>query len=93
MVRKGNRMLKILIETKALKSLKKLDVATRRAIDTRIEQLAKSPDTVQSKPLIGHAGLRRTRVGNYRIVYTINGQELLLIVVRIGHRKDVYRRL
>jgi len=37
-------------------------------------------------------GLRRVRVGNYRVVYEIAARELLVLVVRIGHRREIYRR-
>ena len=86
-------MQKILIERKALKSLKKLDSTARKAIDARIQELAKNPDAVKSTSLVGHPNLRRTRTGDYRIVYTVNNDELIVTVVRIGHRKKVYRRL
>jgi len=44
--------------------------------------------------LEGHPELRRVHVGkDYVVVYTIRGKEILVLVVRVGHRKGVYRRL
>ena len=37
------------------------------------------------------SGLRRLRVGNFRIVYEVQAQQLVVLVVRIGHRRDIYR--
>jgi mRNA interferase RelE/StbE len=38
-----------------------------------------------------YAGLRRIRVGNYRIVYEVQDRQLMVLVIRIGHRREVYR--
>lgn len=45
------------------------------------------------KKLVAQPGLWRLRVGRYRIVYTIDGGELIILVVKVGHRRDVYRDL
>lgn len=45
------------------------------------------------KPLTGHEGMSRLRVGSYRVVYTIDDGELLIWVVAVGDRRDVYRGL
>ena len=43
------------------------------------------------RALTGEHGLYRVRVGDYRIVYEIRDNELLILVVRVAHRRDVYR--
>nr|WP_246141328.1 type II toxin-antitoxin system RelE/ParE family toxin [Micromonospora olivasterospora] len=43
--------------------------------------------------MTGHPGLLRIRVGAYRIVYTVRDQELIVLVVHLGHRSDVYDTL
>ncbi|KJY32567.1 MULTISPECIES: type II toxin-antitoxin system RelE/ParE family toxin [unclassified Streptomyces] len=45
------------------------------------------------KKLTGHDGLYRLRVGAYRVVYEVRGGEMVVLVVNVGNRRDVYRRL
>jgi mRNA interferase RelE/StbE len=72
------------------RDLKKLPKAEVRRILNQIEEdLSKNADTYPV--LKGHfAGLRKYRVGDYRVIYAIFGNDVL--VLRIGHRKDVYRK-
>ena len=64
--------------------------------NTRI-RLIKAIDDLLSQPHRGTqlkgdlTGLRRIRVGQYRIIYEIQKDELIILVVRIGHRKEIYR--
>ena len=70
--------------------LKKLSKAEARRIVNQIEEeLSKNAD---SYPILKgpFAGLRKYRVGDYRVIYAILGDDVL--VLRIGHRKDVYRK-
>lgn len=72
------------------RDLKKLPKAeARRVIDQTEEELSKNAETY---PVLKgkFAGLRKYRVGDYRVIYAILGNEVL--VLRIGHRKDVYRK-
>ena len=79
----------------ALKQLRKLDRPTARRLidfmDERISPLADPRD--QGKALRGpaFATLWRYRVGDYRLVCEIQDGALLILVIHIGHRKDVYR--
>ncbi len=50
-------------------------------------------ELLQVKKLKGEENLYRTRVGDYRIVYEVRKKEIQVIVIKIGHRKEVYRRL
>ncbi len=72
--------------------LRKLDKPIQKRIINKIEQvLAKDPKGL-GKALSGvFSGLWRYRVGDYRIIYKIAEQEILIIIARIGHRKNVYR--
>lgn len=45
------------------------------------------------KKLAGEGDLYRLRVGDYRVAYEINDGELVILVVKVGHRRDVYRRM
>ena len=60
-------------------------------IRDRIDALAANPRPVDCKKLQGEDGLYRIRSGDYRVVYAIRDKQLVVLVVRIGDRKDVYR--
>ena len=72
------------------KELKKVPKADLKKIISRIEQLGNDPRPMGCEKLTGHE-FYRIRVGNYRIVYSIQDNELTVWVVKDGHRKDVYR--
>ena len=74
----------------ALKALRKIDPADARRIQGAIALLAQDPRPPGARALQGRPGLR-VRVGDYRIVYTIQDDVLLVIVVTLGHRREVYR--
>ena len=80
----------IKIKSSAAKALKRIDVTERTRLVQAIDRLADEPSA--GAALKGEfGGLRRLRVGRYRIIYEAIHQELTVLVVRIGHRKDVYR--
>ena len=64
----------------------------RRRIIERIESLAENPRPIGSRKLSGRERYR-VRQGQYRILYTIENDVLIIHVIKIGHRKDVYRSL
>jgi mRNA interferase RelE/StbE len=63
----------------------------RLAIIRRIESLAVEPRGTGCEKLAGREDLYRVRQGRYRIVYSIEDDVLTVVVVKVGHRKDVYR--
>ena len=63
----------------------------RQRIVLRIQSLGENPRPVGCEKLSGHFDRYRVREGNYRIVYSIDDEKLLVDVVKVGHRKDVYR--
>lgn len=78
------------IKASAVKALKKIALKDRERVISAIDALAINP--AAGGVLKGEfAGLRRLRVGDYRIVYEVNDGELLVLVIRIGHRLGVYR--
>jgi mRNA interferase RelE/StbE len=75
----------------ALKQLKKLPVKVRTRIQTKIDELADNPRPNGVIKLEDSDKGYRIRVGNYRVLYDIFDDVLVVSVVRVGHRKDVYR--
>lgn len=63
----------------------------RQRIVCRIEALAENPRPAGCEKLAGEQDWYRVRGGRYRIIYSIGDEELLVVVVRVGHGKDVYR--
>jgi mRNA interferase RelE/StbE len=75
----------------AVRALRKLDPQIRRRVHGAIALLAQDPRPPASRPLKGRPG-RRVGVGDHRIVYTVVDDVLLVVVVTVGHRRDVYER-
>lgn len=82
----------ISISDEAAKQIRRLDKPIRERIRKRIRELAKTPRPAGAKRLRKRPDWR-IRVGDYRIVYRIEDQELVVLVVKVGHRKDVYQGL
>jgi mRNA interferase RelE/StbE len=82
-------MYKLKIERTVLKELEKINEPYYSKIKTAILKLAKNPRPVGYKKLKGRDGFR-IRVAQYRIIYDIFDDLLLVEVIDIGHRKDVY---
>ena len=83
----------VFFESKALKEFKKIDRANQTLIKEKILQLAANYDSLknQLKPLKGKYDFLRLRVGNYRVVFQKDEDKLVIIIVRIGHRKAIYK--
>lgn len=75
----------------AVRALKKLDPPLARRIQGAIALLAEDPRPPASRPLRGRPGFR-VRVGDYRIIYTVEDDGLLVVIVTLDHRRDVYDR-
>ena len=82
---------RIRIEKRALKALSSLPERTRAKVREAIDSLAETPRPPGVKKLADEHQLYRIRVGSFRVVYQIQDQDLLVLVVKIGHRKDIYR--
>ena len=80
----------IRIKRSAAKQLSRLSPDVRRRLVEAIDRLAQEP--LAGSALKGEfSGLRRLRVGQYRIIYEAHHGELTVLVVRVGHRQSVYR--
>ncbi len=76
-----------------LKSMKRFPKQELRRIKKKIDGLAENlPDPANTK-MKGDNPFHKVRTGNYRIVYQIFENRLVILIVKIGHRKDVYKRL
>ncbi len=76
----------------AARALRKLDPELRRRVRTALVTLREEPE--RGKPLqLTLKGLRSWRTGDFRIVYRIDEGRIVILVIAIGHRRDVYSRL
>ena len=86
------RVYRIQFQRDAERELTSLPARDRVRVAARIEALADDPRPHGAKKLSGVDDLYRIRVGDYRVVYQVQRRVLLVLVVRIGHRREVYRR-
>ena len=87
----SERRYRIEVTPAAARQLRKLDPQVARRVRGAIELLAVDPRPPASRPLRGRDGYR-VRVGDYRILYTVRDDVLLVVLLRLGHRRDVYDR-
>ena len=77
----------------AVRQLSKLSTVDQRRIASKIDMLADNPRPPDSRKLAGADRLYRLRVGDCRVVYEILEKQLVVLVIRVGHRREVYRGL
>ena len=83
---------RVRIKTSAIKELEAIVTKReRQRIVRRISGLGDDPRPPGCQKLAGGESRYRVRQGRYRIVYSIEDSELIVEVVRVGHRKDIYR--
>lgn len=83
---------KILWRPSVKKDLKALPETTVQAILAIVDSLAINPYPANTKKLKGTTKpCFRVRTGNYRIIYEVHNQELIIDIIEVGHRKDIYR--
>ena len=80
----------VLIERYAQKQIMKLDKKIIPVIKSAIADLADNPRPYGYKKLKGEDSYR-IRVGDYRVIYEINDNTIIVTVVSVGHRKDIYK--
>jgi len=86
-------MYQVKVAEEAAKFIRKQDKRIQRQIINNIRGLAQNPRPQDCKKLQGCKELYRIPSGNYRIIYTIREKMLLVFVVRVARRKDIYRHL
>lgn len=84
-------MYQVLITRSAEKQLKKLDAQVQRKIAAVIMSLGIDPRPYGCKKLTGSVNCYRIRVGDYRVIYDIYEHEIVVSVLKIGHRRDIYK--
>ena len=82
----------ITLAPSAARQLRKFDPDGRRRIQAALELLAVEPRPPAAIRLVGGSGEWRVRTGDYRIVYEIKDGQLLILVLPIGHRREIYDR-
>ena len=75
----------------ALKELRRLPKATVSKLVALAESLATNPHPDGCRKLTGTENTYRVRTGDYRLVYQVHNGQLIIEVVKVGHRKDIYR--
>jgi mRNA interferase RelE/StbE len=82
----------VFLKRSAAKELEEIGQdADRRRVVERIQDLAEDPRPPGCERLAGRQDRLRIRQGDYRVLYTVNDEKRIVTVVKIGHRKDVYR--
>lgn len=77
----------------ALKNLKRFPKRDLIRIKKRIDELGTNPPDPRITKMKGNNSFHRIRSGNYRIIYEIHTGRFVILIVKVGHRKDVYRNL
>lgn len=80
---------------KAKKDLSKIDPIWQKRIRKKLEFLAQNPLSLKNSIIPQRAkdfkGMARLRVGNYRVIFKKDGKELIIVIVRIADRKEIYK--
>lgn len=77
----------------AARAFKKLDHRDRLRIERKIDALTDDPRPPGAKLLSAQERIYRLRAGDFRILYQVNDKVLTILVIAIGHRREVYRRM
>lgn len=83
-------MYQVQISNRATKALEKLPDGLYERVTEAVQELADNPRPPGCKKLKGRQGYR-IRVGDYRVVYEIEDDKLLVLIIDIGHRREIYR--
>lgn len=79
------------VSATAEKQIRKLDRPDQVRVLRAIQALSKEPRPAGTRKLRGYSDVFRVRVGTHRIIYSIERARLLIIILKVGHRRGVYR--
>ena len=82
---------KLAVAAKVEKQLKRLPADWATRIRKQILLLADDPRPPGSKKIQGAHSIYRIRIGNYRVIYDVSDRELTVLIVKVGHRREIYR--
>jgi mRNA interferase RelE/StbE len=82
---------RVTLAPSAQRQLRKFDPPARRRIHAAIDLLAAEPRPPAATRLVGGAGEWRVRTGDYRVIYEIHDDEFVVLVLPVGHRRDIYQ--
>lgn len=84
---------KVQLKRSVVKTLKSLPQREVKKLGKKIDSLEQNPVPKDSKKIKGEKDLYRVRVGDYRILYFLQNLNLTVLVIRVGHRKHIYKDL
>jgi mRNA interferase RelE/StbE len=79
------------VSATAEKQLKKLSRDDRIRVLRAIQNLAETPRPPGCRKLQGYDDVYRIRIGKYRVLYSVDGRRIIVTVLKVAHRRDVYR--
>ena len=83
----------IAVKKSAAKVLKKIPKSDRKRIIDKIDSLSENLPNPDITKIKGNNPFHKVRTGDYRIIYEVQEEVLVILIVKIGHRKDIYRNL
>lgn len=83
----------VTLTKRAARQFHSLDRKTQVRLRSRIDNLALEPRPPGARKLSASEDIYRVRVGNWRILYQIHDEKLIVLVIEVGHRREVYRAL
>ena len=84
---------RIEVKKSAAKALKKIPKGDKKRIIEKIDSLAENLPSLDTTKMKGNNPFHKVRTGDFRIIYEIQEDVLVILIVKVGHRKDIYRKL
>jgi len=82
----------IVFSKSAEKSLRSLDKSTQKKVLEKIRQLQSNSQNLDIKKLKSRYQLYRLRIGTYRVIYSLEHERVIIYIITVGHRKEIYER-
>jgi len=84
---------RVVLHREAVREIRGLPKKVRPLVRDAIDELVREPRPIGAAPIKGRKGTYRIRVGDYRILYEVHATEIVVYVIGVGHRREVYVRL